>query len=113
MPSSALPILPGYLARSDGPLSEQQLAEIVAATVPPYAYHVGREWTWTRPGGVWKLNLVLHEVGERASLKARLDGSPLSVTVRTSRREVNAAIRWLVLVDAIDRHPDDPQPAAE
>lgn len=100
--------------KPDERLSEEQLIALVTAAVPPYAFRNGaREWIWTRPGGVWHLNLVFALDHGGPSLRARLDaeGSSsnivTSVTVRTTRREVNAALRWLVLVDAIDRHPDD------
>lgn len=96
--------------KPDERLSEEQLTAVVTAALPPYAYHVGREWTWTRPGGVWRLNLVFALDHGGPTLKVRLDGAPsqLQVLVRTTRREVDAALRFLVLVDAIDHHPDDP-----
>jgi hypothetical protein len=102
--------------KPDERLSEDQLTAIITNAVPPYAYHGSpREWTWTRPSGVWHLNLVFAIDHGGPSMKARLDGNPslLQVCVRTTRREVNAALRWLVLVDAIDRHPDDPMSAVE
>ena len=102
-------ILPSY-AKPDERLSDTDLAAIMTNALPAYAYRGGaREWTWTRPSGVWHLNLVFGEDRD-ASVKARLDGNPslLQCCVRTSRREINALLRWLILVDAIDRHPDDP-----
>lgn len=102
--------------KPDERLNEQDLVAIITAAVPSCAYRNGqREWIWTRPGGVWHLNLVFALDHGGPSLRARLDaeggGSNIvtSVTVRTTRREINAALRWLVLVDAIDRHPDDAQ----
>lgn len=97
-------------------LSEEQLTAIVTAAVPPYAYRDGRhEWTWTRPSGIWHINLVFALDHGVPNMKARLEGSLslLQVCVRITRREVDAALRFLVLVDAIDRHPDDPMPATE
>lgn len=99
--------------KPDERLNEQDLVAIITAAVPPYAYRGGpREWTWTRPTGVWHLNLTFSLDGAGPSMKARLDGSPsLLVCVRATRREIDAALRFLVLVDAIDRHPDDAQAA--
>lgn len=97
-------------AKPTDPLSEADLFAIMTNALPAYAYHGHpREWTWTRPSGVWRLNLSFGEDRE-TSVKARLDGVPslLQCSVHTTRREVNALLRWLVLVDAIDRHPDDP-----
>lgn len=101
--------------KPDDRLNEEQLIAIVTAAVPAYAYRQDIcRWTWTRPGGVWRLNLTFPALDPGGpTLKARLDAasSQLQVLVRTTRREVDAALRWLVLVDAIDRHPDDAMPA--
>ena len=101
-------------AKPTDPLSEPDLSVIMTNALPAYAYHVGREWTWTRSTGVWRLNMVFHEGGP-AYVKARLDATPsvLQCSVRMTRHEVNALLRWLVLVDAIDHHPDDPTAAAK
>lgn len=93
-------------------LSEEQLIALVTAAAPPYAYRGGpREWTWTRPTGVWHLNLTFNGLSVTAHRDCH-DGV-LQVCVRTTRREIDAALRFLVLVDAIDRHPDDAQVAAK
>lgn len=92
-------------------LTEEQLVDIITEALPLHAYRVSlREWAWTRQTGIWHLNLVLDD---NPYMKARLDGHPslLQVCVRTTRSEVDAALRFLVNINAIDRHPDDPQPS--
>ena len=96
--------------KPDDQLNEEQVFAILADAVPSYAYRAApRQWTWTRPTGVWHLNVVFVP-GNDTSVKAHLEGSPslLQICVRTTRREVDAALRFLVAVGAIDRHPDDP-----
>jgi len=93
-------------------MPEAALLHLVERALPDHAFRSSEHsWTWTRPSGVWHLNVSRQ--GDDLTLKARLDGSPsvLQVVVRTTVPEVNAAIYWLVAVGAIDRHPDAPQSA--
>lgn len=98
--------------KPDERLSDSELADIINRAVPPYAYRTNTEWTWTRPAGVWKINTAHREDFTGMILKARLESAASipQMIVESTRRQVNAALRWLVLVDAIDRHPDDPIP---
>lgn len=102
------PLLASYLSPK-AQLTEEQLVAIVTDALPSHAYRASsREWTWTRPTGIWSLNIA--NLDTEASMKVRLQGSPslLHVCVRTTRSEVDAALRFLVAVGAIHRHPDDP-----
>lgn len=96
--------------KPDERMTESDLIATLVAAVPTYAYRAGqREWTWTRPSGVWHLNLVLALDQGGPRVKARLSSDPsIQVCVRTTRREVDAMLHFLVAVNAIDTHPDDP-----
>ncbi len=125
MPPTAVPdpIVLSKHVTPDSRLTESQLEAIITKTLPAHTYRSSpREWTWSRPSGLWLLNLVFPapsapgESNLDPTMKARLQvpqgASSLNVCVRTTRREVNAALRFLVLVEAIDRHPDDPYPVS-
>lgn len=109
--------------KPDAHLIESELEAIIMKALPAHTYRSApREWTWSRPSGLWLLNLVFPaptapgEPDRDPTMKARLHvpqgASSLNVCVRTTRREVDAALRFLVLVEAIDRHPDDPYPVS-
>jgi hypothetical protein len=93
------------------PLDSARMIQLMSEALPGHAFRHLHEWTWTRTDGVWKANLTF---GEDQSLVVRMErrtantSKPPSVTVPLTRRGINAALRWLVLLDAIDRHPDDP-----
>jgi len=106
--------------KPDARLTESELEAIITKALPAHTYRSApREWTWSRPSGLWLLNLVFPAAEDMdPTLKARPHtpqgrSSGLSVCVRTTRREVDAALRFLVLVEAIDRHPDDPYPVED
>ena len=107
MGTSRGPVL-NPISSPDEVLSEALLLDIIAAAVPVHTFRVGREWTWTRSSGIWRLNIATDQ-GLPSHLRVRIEqpGAPCSVSVPLTRRGVNAALRFLVLVDAIDRHPDD------
>lgn len=104
------------LTNADQRLSDQDIIEIIGRAVPAYAFRAHHEWTWTRPAGVWKVNYSQQEDRGGPQVTIRLESAPGSTPMlrtHTTRREINAALRWMVLVDAIDRHPDDPIPAQQ
>jgi hypothetical protein len=114
------PIVLSKHATPDSRLTESQLEAIITKALPAHTYRSApREWTWSRPSGLWLLNLTIPagETDRAPTLKARLHvpeaSTSLIVCVRTTRREVDAALRFLVLVGAIDRHPDDPYPVKD
>lgn len=113
MPTPRGPVLPSY-SKADERISDTELAAIIDDATPHYAFRSGNEWTWTRSVGVWKINLTranpnAASTGERI-VTARLESAGSIPVLKTdaTRNSVNALLRWLILVNAIDRHPDDP-----
>jgi hypothetical protein len=114
MSASRGPVLASYL-KSTERISDTELAKII-----DYAFRSGNEWTWTRSSGIWKIHLGAAQQlpGDVASNPSRImtvrlesSGSVPTLKSEPTRVAINAALRWMLLVGAIDHHPDDPQAA--
>jgi len=118
MSASRGPVLASYL-KSTERISDTELAKIIDDALPNYAFRSGNEWTWTRSSGIWKihLNAAQQMPGDASNpsriMTVRLESSGSVPTLKSepTRVAINAALRWMLLVGAIDHHPDDPQAA--
>ena len=110
MSASRGPVLASYL-KSTERISDTELAKIIDDALPHYAFRSGNEWTWTRSSGIWKIHLG--GGGAITTMTVRLESSGSVPTLKSepTRVAINAALRWMLLVGAIDHHPDDPQAA--
>lgn len=113
MATSRGPVLASY-SKATERISDTELSAIIDDAVPHYAFRSGNEWTWTRSIGVWKINLGAASQPDSALnpriMTVRLEsaGSIPSLKCEPTRVAISAALRWMMLVGAIDRHPDDP-----